>query len=142
MNDLNKETIKLAVIEVYFYWKNVVGEELDAGFDKWREEVSTELEVKLNLSQPQDPQDPQAPRISPEAEKLSSHYLWFFKGLLIDPYRIFQIYKIAAAPQQHAIKKLLRAGKSHKTLRQDIQEVIVSLQRWLVMLDEDNIGDS
>lgn len=112
------------------------------GFDAWWEKVKYKFKLSGTNLPKTPPTAPSLEKLSPEAEKLSKHYLWFFKGLLIDPYRIFQIYKISAAPQQHAIKKLLRAGKSSKSLRQDISEVIVSLQRWLVMLDEDNEGGS
>jgi hypothetical protein len=66
-----------------------------------------------------------------------AHYQFSYKGHKIDPYRIFRIYNIAAPEQQHAIKKLLRAGKSVKTLDQDIDEVILTLQRWKEILKED-----
>lgn len=66
------------------------------------------------------------------------HYKYTYNGVLLDPYRIFEVYKITNAPQQHAIKKLLRAGQSVKPLMQDIDEVIVTLNRWKDMLVEDN----
>lgn len=65
------------------------------------------------------------------------HYRYSYRGRKIDPYRIFRIYKIADSAQQHAIKKLLRAGKSVKSLEQDIDEVIQTLQRWKEMNRED-----
>jgi hypothetical protein len=37
------------------------------------------------------------------------------------------------------IKKLLRAGNSVKTLTQDIDEVILSLNRWKEMLNEEQV---
>lgn len=69
--------------------------------------------------------------------KLGRHYAFAYKGHKIDPYRIFRIYGITDPAQQHAIKKLLRAGKSVKTLAQDIDEVIETLCRWKEMIKED-----
>jgi len=65
------------------------------------------------------------------------HYKYSYKGIKLDPYRILQVYGITCPAQQHAIKKLLRAGNSVKDLEQDIQEVIDTLQRKLEMLKED-----
>lgn len=65
------------------------------------------------------------------------HYAFTYKGIRVDPYRILSIYGITNPAHQHAIKKLLRAGKSVKTLEQDIDEVIQSLQRMKQMLLED-----
>ena len=41
-------------------------------------------------------------------------------GVKADPYRILLAYNITHPAQQHALKKLLRAGRSHKPLAQDI----------------------
>ena len=65
------------------------------------------------------------------------HFKFQYKGIILDPYRIFRIYGITDPEQQHAIKKLLRAGKSVKTLKQDIKEVIMTLNRWVEILEED-----
>ena len=65
------------------------------------------------------------------------HYKYSFKGIKLDPYRILSVYKIANPAHQHAIKKLLRAGQSVKSLEQDIDEVIMTLNRWKEMLVED-----
>ena len=72
-----------------------------------------------------------------ENTKEHSHYKYSYKGIKLDPYRILQVYGITCPAQQHAIKKLLRAGNSVKDLEQDIQEVIDTLQRKLEMLKED-----
>lgn len=66
------------------------------------------------------------------------HYKYSYKGIKLDPYRILDIYKITCPAQQHAIKKLLRAGNSVKELKQDITEVIDTLKRKLEMLEEDS----
>lgn len=65
------------------------------------------------------------------------HYNFKYKEVKIDPYRIMYEYKITHPAHQHALKKLLRAGNSIKDLKQDIQEVIDSLERWIEMIDED-----
>ncbi len=64
------------------------------------------------------------------------YYDYSFKGVRIDPYRIFDVYGITNPCQQHAIKKLLRAGRSVKELEVDIDEVIKTLGRWKEMLHE------
>lgn len=69
---------------------------------------------------------------------LDKHYRFSWCGLRIDPYRIFLIYNITHPAQQHAIKKLLRAGESVKSLEQDIDEVILTLQRWKEMRKEES----
>lgn len=72
-----------------------------------------------------------------DKEMATAHYRFVYKSVKIDPYRIFRIYEIYAPEQQHAIKKLLRAGKSVKPLEQDIKEVIMTLERWLEIINED-----
>lgn len=65
------------------------------------------------------------------------YYNFKYKEVKIDPYRIMFEYKITHPAHQHALKKLLRAGNSIKDLKQDIQEVVDSLERWIEMIDED-----
>jgi hypothetical protein len=67
---------------------------------------------------------------------LGKHYRFSFKGIKVDVYRILEIFQITNPAQQHAIKKLLRAGKSIKPLSQDIDEVILTLERWKEMIKE------
>lgn len=67
----------------------------------------------------------------------STPYAAKIGGQKADPYRILLAYRITHPAQQHAIKKLLRAGRSHKTLDQDITEVIQSLERWREMMAEE-----
>ena len=71
------------------------------------------------------------------SEDKGGHYRFEFQGVKIDPYRILKQYEISDPAQQHAIKKLLRAGRSVKPLRQDIEEVIMTLNRMINMMDED-----
>lgn len=66
------------------------------------------------------------------------HYDYSLNGIKLDPYRILAVYGITHPSHQHAVKKLLRAGKSVKTLEQDIDETILSLQRWKEMIAEDD----
>jgi len=73
-----------------------------------------------------------------EEKALDAHYAYEFKGIRLDPYRIMQVYKKITHPaHQHAFKKLLRAGESVKPLKQDIREVIMTLERWLEMIEEE-----
>ena len=67
----------------------------------------------------------------------AKHYKYEDTGVKIDPYRILDVYGITHPAHQHAIKKLLRAGKSVKDLDRDIEEVIMTLQRWQEMLKEE-----
>lgn len=64
-----------------------------------------------------------------------------YKNVKIDPYRILKEYDITHPAQAHAIKKLLRCGKSHKDLSTDIQECIDTLVRWRQMLEEDGLNN-
>ena len=57
----------------------------------------------------------------------------------LDIYRILKLYEVNDPCLQHAIKKLLCAGKRGvKNQTQDINEAILSLQRLLEMQGEDN----
>jgi len=60
-----------------------------------------------------------------------------YKTHKLDPYRILRLYEITDPAIQHAIKKLLRCGRAHKPMIQDIQEVIDTLHRWQEMEKED-----
>lgn len=70
------------------------------------------------------------------------YYNYKYKHIKIDPYRIMFEYKITHPAHQHALKKLLRCGKSVKEQKQDIKEVIDSLTRWLEMIEEDEVENS
>lgn len=57
----------------------------------------------------------------------------------LDIYRILKLYEVSDPCVQHAIKKLLCAGKrGAKNQIQDINEAILSLKRFLEMQGEDN----
>ena len=57
----------------------------------------------------------------------------------LDIYRILKLYEVSDPCLQHAIKKLLCAGKrGSKNFLQDCNEAILSLQRLLEMQGEDN----
>ena len=58
----------------------------------------------------------------------------------LDIYRILKLYEVSDPCLQHAIKKLLCAGKrgGAKNFLQDVNEAILSLQRLLEMQGEDN----
>ena len=57
----------------------------------------------------------------------------------LDIYRILSLYDVTDPCLQHAIKKLLCAGKrGAKNFLQDVNEAMQSLQRFLEMQGEDN----
>ena len=57
----------------------------------------------------------------------------------LDIYRILKLYEVSDPCLQHAIKKLLCAGKrGSKNFLQDCNEAMQSLQRFLEMQGEDN----
>lgn len=64
-------------------------------------------------------------------------YDFSYKGIRLDPYRIESVCGPWHPAQAHAIKKLMRAGKSVKPLIQDIDEAIATLNRWKQMIQED-----
>lgn len=66
-----------------------------------------------------------------------SRYKWSFRGIHFDFYRLCEIIGLTSAPAQHAMKKIIRAGKSIKPIEQEIDEAIASLLRWKEMLAED-----
>ena len=68
-----------------------------------------------------------------------SHY---FKDVsnfdAIDVYRVLELFDVVDPAIQHAVKKLLCAGgRGAKTMPQDVQEAIDSLNRWKEMRKED-----
>lgn len=69
----------------------------------------------------------------------ATHYRQYaYSGLKFDPYRVAAIYGITHPAHQHALKKLLRAGRGpHKEVHQEITEIKQTLDRWLEMLNED-----
>ena len=67
---------------------------------------------------------------------MSDPYQIKIGGVVADPYRIARAYELDGVLTQ-AVKKLLRAGRKHKPLRQDIREVITTLERWEAMEKED-----
>lgn len=67
------------------------------------------------------------------------HYFRDVKHLKkIDIYRILELYATNEPIFDHVIKKLLAAGeRGGKSKKQDVDEAIRSLQRWVEMRDED-----
>jgi hypothetical protein len=66
-----------------------------------------------------------------------SHYDVTIGGVKADPYRIGIAYGITHPAHHHALKKLIRAGKSHKSLEQDLRETIQAIERMLAMMKEE-----
>jgi hypothetical protein len=61
-------------------------------------------------------------------------------GVLVDPYRIAMEYGLDGVIFQ-AVKKLLRGGRTDKPMRQDVEEAIDTLRRWIEIDDEMNGGE-
>jgi hypothetical protein len=52
-------------------------------------------------------------------------------GVLADPYQIAASYELNNPMLFQALKKILRCGRKHKTIKQDVLEAMSSLQRWI-----------
>ncbi len=70
------------------------------------------------------------------------HYRKEFMGVKLDPARIQLVYEIDHPMQQTVLKKALRAGTAHKTVVEDIDDIICACERWKEMLIEDDENDS
>ncbi len=73
------------------------------------------------------------------SEQKHNHY---FKDVThlktIDVYRVLDLFGVSNPCIQHAVKKLLSSGqRGVKDTRQDVQEAITSLVRYLEMQTED-----
>lgn len=51
-------------------------------------------------------------------------YQWSYKGVSFDFYRLCEILGIEHHAQAHALKKVIRAGRSVKSLETDIDEAL------------------
>lgn len=69
-----------------------------------------------------------------------SHYVKDVTKLKkLDVYRVLELFEVKSPAIQHAIKKLLAAGKGgSKSMEKDIEEAIISLERWQDMRSEEN----
>jgi hypothetical protein len=57
---------------------------------------------------------------------------------MVDIYRVLELWEVTSPPLQHALKKVLAAGKrGAKNEEKDVQEAIDSLRRWQDMRAED-----
>ena len=73
-----------------------------------------------------------------------SNFTHYFKDVShlnnIDVYRVLQLFEVTDPAIQHAVKKLLCAGKrGSKEYTQDINEANVSIKRALSMMMEDTV---
>ncbi len=73
------------------------------------------------------------------SEQNHSHYFKDVSNLnFIDVYRVLDLFGVLNPCVQHAVKKLLCSGqRGVKDTRQDVQEAITSLVRYLEMQTED-----
>ena len=71
-------------------------------------------------------------------EKQYTHYYKRVPFEYIDVYRVLELFDVKDPAIQHAIKKLLVAGgRGHKDIEKDVNEAVVSLNRWLDMREEE-----
>jgi hypothetical protein len=66
-----------------------------------------------------------------------ARYKWGWQGVTFDFYRLCEILEVSHHAQAHALKKIIRAGRSIKSTEQDIDEAIAALLRWKEMIRED-----
>lgn len=73
------------------------------------------------------------------SEQKHNHYFKDVSNLkFIDVYRVLDLFGVSNPCIQHAVKKLLCSGqRGVKDTRQDVQEAITSLVRYLEMQTED-----
>lgn len=73
----------------------------------------------------------------------NSSYSHYYKKVpegveYIDVYRVLEMFSVSDPAIQHALKKLLVAGgRGHKDLIKDVEEAIISLNRWVDMRKEE-----
>ncbi len=75
-------------------------------------------------------------------EDTGKHYRFEYKGVRLDPARIQLVYGLSHPMQTTILKKSLRAGSAHKSLEEDIKDIICAAERWLEMLEEDKNENS
>jgi oligoribonuclease (3'-5' exoribonuclease) len=73
---------------------------------------------------------------------IAQQYPHYFKDVgnlnAIDVYRVIDLWGVSNPCLQHALKKILVAGnRGVKDQIDDIEEAIISLQRYLEMVEED-----
>src|SRR3990172_10384423 len=80
----------------------------------------------------------QAEMLKP-APRIYNHYFKDVRAFThIDVYRVLQLFAVTDPCLQHAIKKLLVAGgRGAKDIRKDVEEAVVSCNRFLEMREED-----
>jgi len=72
-----------------------------------------------------------------EAEDAGEHYRYVYKGVKLDPFRIAAVYGMTDPALFTILKKVLRGGRAHKDLKQDLVDIISSAERKLEMMEED-----
>jgi hypothetical protein len=75
---------------------------------------------------------------APEAAKVYNHYYKPCPYSHIDVYRVIDLFEITHPALQHALKKIMVAGgRGAKNINKDVEEAIVSLNRFLEMKNEE-----
>lgn len=79
-----------------------------------------------------------------DESKRHGHYYKDVSALrTIDVYRVIQLFEVTDPCLQHALKKIMCAGRrGGKDVAKDVQEAIDTLRRWQEMLSEDAATES
>ena len=110
-----------------------------AGPRTWSHDNDPSDIIAYRVVNPQ-PTNPVVKQKEPEVSDKSptpSRYQWTYKSVSFDYYRLCQILGLSNDAQKHALKKIIRAGQSVKSVTQDIDEAIDCLERWKQMIVED-----
>lgn len=92
-----------------------------------------ETPARFNMSE-----HPTSPTAFSGLFKKENKYLRDYPYKTIDIYRVLEVYEVQDPCIQHAVKKLLCAGqRGYKEIEVDIKEALQSLERWVVMCEED-----
>ena len=77
-----------------------------------------------------------------EAREKASHYQIKFKDVLLDPYRICQLYEVGGGPREQILKKCLRGSRKGDDEMKVVDDILIAALRWKEMLLEDDIKGS
>jgi len=94
-------------------------------YDQWHR-ARRDLGYESNTATPEEEEEWQRQ----DTQQAPSKYHRNIKGVYVDVYDIIHAYGITNRGDQHAVKKMMQAGKrGYKDARQDREEAIVSLER-------------
>ena len=72
-----------------------------------------------------------------DAKAKAAHYQIKYHGVLLDPYRICQLYNVGGGPREQILKKCLRGTSKGDDEMKVVDDIIIAALRWKEMLIED-----